>query len=101
MHVRLARYRWSGDLDALIRRAEEGMLPKFEAQPGFRAYSIASAGDEFYSFSVWDTEEAANAANASAAAWVAENMADDIELVETKTGELLLSTTLGVSPARV
>jgi hypothetical protein len=36
-----------------------------------------------------------------AAGWVAENMADDITIVETKFGELVLSTTLGVSAARV
>ena len=59
------------------------------------------SGDEIFSFSVWDSAEEAEAANAAAAGWVAENMADDITLVETNFGELLLSTTLGVSPARV
>ena len=101
MHVRMARYRTDGDPHELTRRAENGMLPIFESQPGFRAYSIAVSDDEVYSFSVWDTAEAAEAANAAAAGWVAENMADDLTLVETNFGELLLSTTLGISPARV
>jgi len=29
------------------------MLPLFESQPGFRAYSIAVSGNEIFSFSVW------------------------------------------------
>jgi hypothetical protein len=40
MHGRMARYTYSGDVGDLTRRAEQGMLPVFEAQPGFRAYSL-------------------------------------------------------------
>jgi hypothetical protein len=58
------------------------------------------SGDEIFSFSVWDSSEEAEAANAAAAGWVAENMSDDITHVETNFGEVLLSTTLGVSSAR-
>ena len=100
MHVRMARYKTTIDPHELTERAEAGMLPVFESQPGFKAYSIAVSGDEIFSFSVWDSIEEAEAANEAAAGWVAENMADDITIVETNFGELLLSTTLGVSPAR-
>jgi heme-degrading monooxygenase HmoA len=100
MHVRMARYTTSGDINELITRAEDGMLPLFEGSPGFRAYSIAVSGNEIFSFSVWDSSEDAEAANAAASGWVAENMADDLTLTETNFGELMLSTTLGVSPAR-
>ncbi len=100
MHVRMARYKTHADAHELTARAEEGMLPLFEGQPGFKAYSIAVSGDEIFSFSVWDSAEEAEAANEAAAGWVAENMADDLTIVETNFGELLLSTTLGVSPAR-
>jgi heme-degrading monooxygenase HmoA len=100
MHVRMARYTTDADPHELVQRAESGMLPLFESQPGFRAYSIAVSGDEVFSFSVWDTPEDAEAANTAAAGWVAENMADDITLVETNIGELMLSTALGISPAR-
>jgi hypothetical protein len=31
------------------------------------------------------------------AGWVAQNMADDIRLMEARVGEIVLSTTLGVS----
>ncbi len=99
MHVRMARYTTSGDINELIARAEEGMLPLFEGAAGFKAYSIAVSGDEIFSFSVWDSAEDAEAANAAAAGWVAENMSE-ITIVESNIGELMLSTTLGVSPVR-
>ena len=101
MHVRMARYTTSGDMDELITRAEDGMLPLFEGSPGFKSYSIAVSGNEIFSFSVWDSAEDAEAANAAAAGWVAENMGDDITLTEQNFGELKLSTALGVSSARV
>ena len=100
MHVRMARYTTDGDPHELVRRAEAGMLPLFQSQPGFRSYAIAVSDGEIFSYSVWDSAEEAEAANAAASGWVAENMADDITLVEAIVGELLLSTTLGVSPAR-
>jgi hypothetical protein len=40
MHVRMARYKTGGDVHELVARAEDGMLPLFESQPGFRAYSL-------------------------------------------------------------
>ena len=101
MHVRMARYTTRGDINELIQRAEDGMLPLFEGSPGFDAYSIAVSGNEIISFSVWDSAEEAEAANAAAAGGVAENMGDDITLTEQNFGELKLSTALGVSSARV
>lgn len=97
MHARLARYTFSGDAQDLARRAEEGLLPIFQSSPGFRAYLIVESEGEVHSFSAWDSAEQAEAANAAAAGWVAENMADEIELTEKRIGEVLLSTALGVS----
>ena len=99
MHGRMATYRYTGEAHELAQLAEEGMLPILEAQPGFRAYSLASTGDEVVSLSVWDTAEQAESANAAAASWVAENIADRLELIDSKIGEVLLSTTLGVHAA--
>lgn len=101
MHVRMARMSFTGDIQELAERAEAGMLPIFQAADGFRAYSVAATDDEIWSLSVWDTAEAAEAANSLAAEWVAENLADQITVTETHVGELMISTTLGVSPARV
>ena len=97
MHGRFARYRYTGDAHELARKAEEGMLPIFEAQPGFQSYSLAESGGEILSFSAWDTAEAAEAASKAAADWVASNLADSITLEEARIGEILLATRLGVS----
>jgi heme-degrading monooxygenase HmoA len=93
----MARYRFTGDAQELARRAEEGILPIFQAQSGFRAYSVIRSDDEIISFSAWDSAADAEAANTAAAGWVAENMASDLELKESRFGEILFSTTLGVS----
>ena len=99
MHGRIATYRISGDPHELARKAEEGMLPIFQAQPGFRAYNLALSGDFLTSMSAWDTVEEAEAATPAAASWIAENIADDIELIDVRIGEILLATALGVSPS--
>lgn len=97
MHGRFARYEVTGDIHELARKAEAGMLPIFQAQPGFKAYSLASSEGEILSLSVWESADNAEAASAAAADWIAENIADRIELKEVRIGEILLSTTLGVS----
>ena len=97
MHARIAKYTFTGDVQELARTAEEGMLPIFQAQPGFKAYSVIDIGGKIMSFSAWESAEAADAANAAAAEWVAENMAGTVELQATHIGEILFSTALGVS----
>jgi heme-degrading monooxygenase HmoA len=93
----MAAYRFSGDAHELAQRAEQGILPIFQAQPGFRGYSVAVDGDEILSLSVWDTRAEAEAGNAAAADWVRDNMAADIELIGVRYPEVLFSTTLGVT----
>ena len=97
MHGRMARYTFSGDVQELAQRAEEGLLPIFETQPGFKAYSVIDSDGEIISFSAWDSAEQAEAANAAAAGWVAENMTGEIDLKEVRFGEIVFSTTLGVT----
>ena len=97
MHGRMARYTVSGDVHEIARTAEDGMLPIFQSQPGFKAYSVLESGDEIISFSAWESAESAEAANKAAASWVAENLAGELALQETRIGEILFSTTLGVS----
>ena len=97
MHGRMARYTISGDAHELARRAEDEMLPIFQARSGFKSYSLAASDDELISFSAWESEEDAEAASKAAASWIAENMADKVELKETRIGEILLGTSIGVS----
>ena len=99
MHGRMATYSYTGDAHELAQRAEAGMLPIFEVEPGFRAYSLVKVGDHLASFSAWETAEQAEAASPAAATWVAENMAGEIELIEARVGEILLATALGVHAA--
>ena len=97
MHGRFARYRFTGDAHDIARQAEDGMLPIFRSKPGFKAYSLVESDGEILSFSAWDSADSADAANAAAAEWVAANLADRLELEETRVGEILLGTALGVS----
>ena len=41
MVARIATYSFTGDAQELAKRAEAGILPILEAQPGFKSYSVA------------------------------------------------------------
>jgi len=97
MFGRMATYSFSGDAHDLARRAEEGILPIFRSQQGFQAYSVAAGDGEIFSFSVWDTRADAEAGSAAAAVWVADNLADEIELKGVRYAEILFNTALGIS----
>ena len=97
MYARMARYRFIGDPRELARRTQESMLPLFQAQPGFVSYSVMATMNEVLSFSIWETEEQAEASNKVSRDWVADNIdPGQIELVDTRVGELLVATALGV-----
>ena len=98
MYSRMARYAFVGDPRELARRTQESMLPLFQSQAGFVSYSVMATGNEVFSFSIWETEEQADAANNVSRDWVADNLEpDQIELKETRVGELLVATSLGVN----
>lgn len=99
MQARMATYSFSGDADNLARRAEEGILPILKSQPGFKAYTVALGNDEILSLSVWETRADAEAGSEVVGSWVAENMAEDIELKDVRYAEIKFSTTLGVTTA--
>ncbi len=99
MQARMATYSFSGDADDLARRAEDGILPILKSQPGFKGYSVAIGDGEVLSLSVWDSRADAEAGSEVVASWVAENMADDIDLINIRFAEIKFSTTLGVSMA--
>jgi heme-degrading monooxygenase HmoA len=90
-HVRIAIYSLKqGTIDETAELAKEGMLPIFRAQPGFVRYGLILLDDgSVASVSVWETHDEAEAANASAAGWVAENLADRVELRNTHVGDFL------------
>ena len=92
-------YTYSGDAQELGRRAEAGILPILEAQPGFRSYSVAIGEDKVFSSSAWDSRAEAETGNAAVAAWVAENMTEISLIGDVEYGEVAFSTSLGVSAA--
>jgi hypothetical protein len=97
MHARMATYSFSGGAHDLGRRAEEGILPILKSQPGFKSYSVAIGDGEVLSISAWDTREGAETSSEVVASWVAENMAGELDLIKVHYGEIMFSTTLGIS----
>jgi len=97
MHGRTARYTYSGDALELARAAEDGILPIFQGMPGSKAYSILANDSTLISFSAWESAEEAEEASKAVASWVAENMADKVQLIDTQIGEIFVATALGVS----
>ena len=76
---------------------EEGMLPIFQALSGFKEYSLSRNRRRPRLVQRVASEEDAEAASEAAASWIAENIADEITLKETRIGEILLGTSIGVS----
>ena len=91
-HLRVGLYVLSGGTtDQVVERVQStgGMLDVFRAQPGFVAYGVATTEDEFLiSLSIWESAEQADAATAMAADWVAEHLADRVELQDDFIGDL-------------
>ena len=89
-HMRVALYDMtSGTAEEVIDIARNGMIPLYEAQPGFVRYDVGildSCG--VVSFSIWETEDEAKRAIELAAGWVKENLADRIKLREEHTGSM-------------
>ena len=97
MYGRIATYNMSGDAHDLARRAEDGILPIFQAQQGFRSYTVSFGDGQILSLSAWDTRADAEAGSEAAAAWVADNMGEELDLVDVRYAEVLFSTSLGVT----
>ena len=90
-HVRIAIYSVKqGTAEEVGEIARGGMLPIFQKQPGFVRYGLALLDDgSLASVSVWETHDEAEAANASTADFVAERLADRVELQNRHTGDFL------------
>ncbi len=69
-------YTYPGDVQDLVERAREGILPIFKQQPGFLAYGVMVQGDQVISMSAWNSENDAKGADEAAKDWVSKNAAD-------------------------
>ena len=55
----------------LIKKVEEGLLPKFSELPGFHGYSLIDSGDDVVtSVGFFDTAEQADESSRIAAGWL-------------------------------
>jgi len=112
MVARMVTYRFKVDPLELAKQAEEGLLPIFMKQPGFRDYSLFADRDEtqrgprgvgaphvrqIIALTLWDSLEDAQAGIATAWKWVDENMSGELEWTDTEFVDVLLSTSFGVS----
>jgi len=94
-HARIGIYRLNGGDGAtreVLRRAKEGLLPLFRRHSGFIDYEVILSGDTLISVSNWQTLDHANAAVLEAAAWVLENLNDEVALLDNYVGTVALSS---------
>jgi len=113
MVARMATYRFRVDANDLAKKAEEGLLPIFKKQPGFRDYSLFADRSEvqrgprgmgaphvrqIIAITLWDSLDTATGGVAAAREWVDENMSDELEWTDTEFVDVLLSTSFGISP---
>jgi len=90
-HFRIATYDMTKGTPAeTADLAKAGMLPIFEKQPGFEAYSLIEVDPKtLVSVSVWESHAEAEAAVKLAADWVAANLADRVSLKQNIVGDAL------------
>jgi hypothetical protein len=99
MVARIATYSFTGDGQDLGRRAEAGILPILEAQPGFRSYAVAIGEGKVFSSSAWDSRAEAERGSAAIGSWVADNMTEISLDGDVQYAEVAFSTALAVSTA--
>ena len=113
MIARMTTYRFRVDPHDLAKKAEAGMLPILQAQTGFRGYSLFADRSEIQrgprgvgaphvrqiiAITLWDSLADAKAGVAMAWDWVRENMSKELEWTDTEFVDVLLDTSLGISP---
>lgn len=112
--ARLTTYRFRVDPHELATKVEDGLLPLFREQPGFRGYSLFADGGEvqrgprgmgaphirqIIAITLWDSRAHAEEGIPAAWDWVREHMADEVEWTDTEFVDVLLDTSLGVGPS--
>ncbi|MGI8857578.1 MAG: antibiotic biosynthesis monooxygenase [Thermomicrobiales bacterium] len=89
-HARIGFYTARpGDLDHVIERARDEVIPMLELEAGFRRYTIVRTGpDVLASITGWDTHEEAQMAGRRLSAWVAEVIGETLVSVENHIAEV-------------
>ena len=91
-YIRLALYDLkSGNYADVVSKAKAGLLPLFQASPGFQSLGVSEVDkDSFVSVSTWQTREQADTATAKAAEWVKANSNDQFTLRHNYIGDLAI-----------
>lgn len=91
-HVRIAIYTLTKGtaLQEVADLAHDGLFKVLQSQPGFQAYGLAETQEgKLVSFSLWDSGEQAQRANALAASWTRENMTGKARLQDAQVADFL------------
>ncbi len=90
-HARIGFYTARpGNLDHVLERARDEVIPMLEAEAGFRRYTVVRTGpDRLVSITGWDTHAEAQMAARRLLAWVAEVMGETLISVENHIAEVV------------
>src|SRR5947209_6945184 len=93
-HARIGFYTAKpGDLDAVLERARDEVIPMLELEFGFRRYTVVRTGpDTLASITGWDTHAQAETAARRLSAWVAEVLGQRLTSVENHVAEVVTIT---------
>lgn len=99
-HARIGFYTAKpGDLDGVLERARDEVIPMLESEFGFRRYTTVRTGpDMLVSITGWDTHEQAETAARRLSAWVAEVMGPTLTSVENHVAEVISLTESSADP---
>ena len=91
-YIRIALYDLkSGHYADVVSKAKAGLLPLFQASPGFESLGVSEVDkDAFVSVSTWQTREQADSATAKAAEWVKANSSEQFTLRHNYIGDLTI-----------
>ena len=89
-HARIGFYTARpGDLDHVLERARDEVIPMLELEAGFRRYTIVRTDpDRLVSITGWDTNDEAQMAARRLSAWVAEVIGETLVSVENHIAQV-------------
>lgn len=92
---RVVIYRFKPEaIDEIIRKAAEGVVPLYQAQPGFLAYDlIQTSSEEAISVSTWESSQHAEQADGAVAGWLQANLDHAIVSADRRMGTVIAAAT--------
>jgi len=68
--VRVVMYELKGNIDEVVSRAQETLVPIYRGHAGFESLSVVADADKIISISHWDTHEHAEEGSKAVLEWV-------------------------------